>query len=1067
MADWFGGGQHNDTLHGVAFGQDYCAYATGDDLDDASGVPRCVVAKMWTSYNTATWALIEGGPAACIGYSIATDGIDDHVTAVYVGGSNSSNAVFTGNQSGSPVVLASGGAFLARYDDGGLLIWARSFKCPSGATIRKVVVSNGQIFVAGDFKGTLILPANVQGIQPTIGLGSKRQSFVACLNANGETVWDGWGSPSVASTASDTVTTTGLAVMQDHCYVTGSYSGSVKFGSTSGGNSNPTPASSSSGMYVANYTVGGSGVDVWFQDGSGQYYPSGIVATASGIFLCGSYTGALVLQHPTSSETYTASGLDGFVCGLSSNPMAMNWFVGCGGSADDAATAIAFDGTSLHVAGWARDGTFGSTSTGITGSLSVSTGNEIDLFLANYKCDGTLLRVKPGAKGGDDQCLDVALDPDFLTYAVAGTCDPGAVFMNTVTGVGKQHFAARVPTQTDVDVLPDTGYVTRSGTNQFSIHAIIASLGLGSVQNVDVYITILLQDAVIGQYHLTAFPQPAGQFSTWPVSVDTVHIDLKDRFSLYTAIIRTQYPGDEDSRNDTLSLEFGPAGGVNVGGGGDKGVHDGGDRFSVGNGGRGNDGAVWAGGVDGMDIRFIPGSIITHGGGIEFTGIGNCCGEQPQEIATFRAQMTSGGLVLGADYSSIGSFRRRVELWNDGRSQGVAAEVDGSVDATVVGMQATDTARLEIDGTGRNGMIWRMNQPRAVYLPNGRQAAADEVRMAPIDLVQPPVRLTVCGMRVHDADSIQIIGERIRQFDVLHSAVSDALFQAHDSLLNVAFAPSARSKGLDAWLNCTQAFTIRMQPVLPGSSDGVLRGTMYGDVDTAALCSISITNSASALLLDALFADDSAASVSVQAVQGGVPSGSVIVLPAGRLGTFVRQDSVIACGGAVVAGVPEAFFRFAHRDTLAAANGDSAAGDEFRIRPLRWSGGGEYIGRLRLTASRLDSLVIIGEDRTVDSACRRTSTVPVTGERPALALEAVPNPSTDHFLANAWIVHACDVRVAVIDALGNEVAVPFSGYHQQGPLSIPIDAAGLPSGMYRLELRAAGQRTTAPLLIVR
>ena len=83
------------------------------------------------------------------------------------------------------------------------------------------------------------------------------------------------------------------------------------------------------------------------------------------------------------------------------------------------------------------------------------------------------------------------------------------------------------------------------------------------------------------------------------------------------------------------------------------------------------------------------------------------------------------------------------------------------------------------------------------------------------------------------------------------------------------------------------------------------------------------------------------------------------------------------------------------------------------------------------------------------------------------ALTIYPNPAA----GRAWIAFALEeggeVRLAVCDALGREVAVLADGLVEAGQHRVTLDGAGLASGIYLVRLEAGARVETRRLTLVR
>ena len=78
-----------------------------------------------------------------------------------------------------------------------------------------------------------------------------------------------------------------------------------------------------------------------------------------------------------------------------------------------------------------------------------------------------------------------------------------------------------------------------------------------------------------------------------------------------------------------------------------------------------------------------------------------------------------------------------------------------------------------------------------------------------------------------------------------------------------------------------------------------------------------------------------------------------------------------------------------------------------------------------------------------------------------------PNPVRQTADIRYTLPRPADVRLAVYDALGRQVAVLASGQQSPGRKTAHFDASGLPSGMYFIRLSAAGATQTRRVAIVR
>ena len=85
----------------------------------------------------------------------------------------------------------------------------------------------------------------------------------------------------------------------------------------------------------------------------------------------------------------------------------------------------------------------------------------------------------------------------------------------------------------------------------------------------------------------------------------------------------------------------------------------------------------------------------------------------------------------------------------------------------------------------------------------------------------------------------------------------------------------------------------------------------------------------------------------------------------------------------------------------------------------------------------------------------------------ALAMDLGPNPARSSATVTVSLPDAADVRVTVLDLLGREVAVAFSGTMEGGRQPVRLDTGALPAGVYVVVLQAGSERTSRQLTVVR
>ena len=80
---------------------------------------------------------------------------------------------------------------------------------------------------------------------------------------------------------------------------------------------------------------------------------------------------------------------------------------------------------------------------------------------------------------------------------------------------------------------------------------------------------------------------------------------------------------------------------------------------------------------------------------------------------------------------------------------------------------------------------------------------------------------------------------------------------------------------------------------------------------------------------------------------------------------------------------------------------------------------------------------------------------------------AFPNPVTSTASIGFSLAEASDVEMVVYNSIGQQVATLASGLHESGDHQVTLDAAGLPSGVYVIQMRAGTEVFTTRLSVTR
>lgn len=955
------------------------------------------------------------------------------------------------------------------------------------AAVRAICVrSDGGLYVAGSLKGTLQIGNN--SVPPQLSL-QNGGVFVLGLDPSLTTanlILKG----NVSGSGSDCSLADVVLGPDGSLYIAGDLIGTMNLS----GSGPQVPISSvgtatSRRIYVARLQTNNDALDGSVID-QGQSADNAVAADLQmlpdgALYLCGTFTGTIGVND-TAGPIASAGGSDIFLGKLRTDALGkFSWLVRGGGTENDSAHALAAEGSAtLYMIGSAgKDFTMGSKGTGIAGVLHASVhGGNRDFVVGCYGADGLLQRVKLGGYDGDDWGYALALGP-YQNMAVAGAAMPGTQFRSAVGGAQTELFAALLPTQSDVDVLPDDGDGVEVGHNVYQVTAVIENRGTSRVRNVPVRIEIYRGNVLIGSQTVVAFPDSAGRFETWPIASDTFNLPLEDSLGLYTAVIRTEYPPDEDSRNDTIRVAFGPQGGLGHGGNGDDGMLEEGDSLRLRNGRKGIGGTIYTGAAQGIAVEVGLGRLLNNSGtGLRFDARGYVCGAPNQQVALLRADVDGCGIMLSADFSCRAGFNRIVELWNAG-TLSARDTTAGPIDAVIENACGAGNARVEICAGCNGGIIWKMERPTLIRLPwNGETAIADEVHITPLEAVTPADTLRSCSIEVLGAGSASIGRQEIRHFDLFHAVGSDslsadgrrregrldALLCAHDGVLEVTGAPSSRSKGVITTLGCASAFTTRLRPLDLAGPGRELSAGAFGRIGAGSnvlVGNLTVRSDSAGLEMIVEMPPFADKLMRVQAFVDSVPNGSVM-LPMGYVGGIGEPESVIAVGVDVRSGTPRFSVVFGGRIFLRIKGDVGLIGDSLVIEPVA-DPNAMTLTEFMLFGKGLSAFAITGED-IVHMDCGGFLGAPAVSAWETMpGIIVTPNPAVDMLHIHARPRPSERARIALADAYGQEVAVVYDALHSSGDIDLHHDIRGIPSGMYYLCLRSGRTEQRVPVVIIR
>jgi hypothetical protein len=300
-----------------------------------------------------------------------------------------------------PTTLVNGSAdtsstdlFLAKYDGGGALLWAKGVPGASSEEVWQIVADpSGNIYLTGDFDVSISIGGTT--------LTGNHDMFIAKYDTDSNPLW---GRTGVSSGSNDE----GYSVAADaaRVYVAGVFSGpSIIFGSVKINNMRTT-GSGYGDMFIVRYDADGNVVWAKGTGGTGDDAAGWAVSDDSGVDVAGSFQSAAVVFGPTTLDNAKVNSADVLVVKYDPKGKIL-WAQRAGGSGNDFA-GLAIDGRgNLYLSG-TFDGPsidVGSTTLNNQGGTGTT-----DLFFAKLE---STLSVGEFSEGG--------VEPSFWLDPLTGT----------------------------------------------------------------------------------------------------------------------------------------------------------------------------------------------------------------------------------------------------------------------------------------------------------------------------------------------------------------------------------------------------------------------------------------------------------------------------------------------------------------------------------------------------------------------------------------------------------------------------------------------------------------------
>jgi hypothetical protein len=369
-------------------------------LSSAGGYDMFIV-KYDPSGNVA-WARRAGGSSTDMGLGVGVDGNGN----VYVTGSSASTILTFDTI--SLIISGGNGFFLARYDNSGNIVWARSTGGSSNKGTGIAVDNGGNSYVTGLFTGSITF-----GPTTLTSHGDKDLFIVKYTNA-GNVAWATNYGGSLADQGNCIALSSNGSV-----YLSGVYrSASITFG--------PATLTNTGNNDLFLVRLDTAGAVSWCSTASGanSEFSVGMAADGSGnVYLTGWYSGA---NATFGSVTLTNHG------SVSSNDMfiakydaagAVSWAYGFGGSGYDYGNGIVLDGAGNFYVTGIMATTFS------VGATVLTSNGSWDILLAKLDTSGSVIWATNAGSIGTDFGNAVALNN------ANGVCVTGS-FQSTLISFG-------------------------------------------------------------------------------------------------------------------------------------------------------------------------------------------------------------------------------------------------------------------------------------------------------------------------------------------------------------------------------------------------------------------------------------------------------------------------------------------------------------------------------------------------------------------------------------------------------------------------------------------------------
>ena len=349
---------------------------------------------------------------------------------VLVAGSFRGEATFGRDEAAETTLLSAGSAdaFLARYDAEGRLIWARADGGTSAERAASIAAEpDGGAWVTGSFGAEAVFGAG-ETQETTLQTTGSLDLFLARYDGDGALSWASGAGSFYGHDFGH-----GVAALPDGTlYVCGQFTDGAFFDQA--GPNETRLTATLSGLFLARY--GADGEFIWAKAAGGDGEDSAQAVAAApdgGAFVAGWFSAAAAFGEGGGLQALTSAGGTDLFLARYAPDGALAWARRAGGAGDDRAAWVELSpGGDLLVAGSFS----GSADFGDGAKTLVSSGG-LDVFLAGYEHDGTLVWAASGGGADDDVPYGGAAGDDgaILTGSFAGNATFAGTLLQSTGGV--------------------------------------------------------------------------------------------------------------------------------------------------------------------------------------------------------------------------------------------------------------------------------------------------------------------------------------------------------------------------------------------------------------------------------------------------------------------------------------------------------------------------------------------------------------------------------------------------------------------------------------------------------